>query len=271
MKHLIFFMSLCLSAPLFAQQMVRKMVHFPSDQHVLDQEAERFLSDVVKNLNAPFTCYTVEIIGHTDADGSHAYNVALSERRATSVRRFFLDAGFQNAQFQVHAQGENIPTASNLHDGGKAQNRRVEIRLTTPQGQCDRIFDFDVAWHKVRQDASSALDFTYNRSGTHVFLPAHSLQHADGRPVEGEVTYLYREWRDPAEFLASGIPMGFPFRFSKQHFHSGGMFEIRAMQDGQALNLRDDRAISVDFIKTDDDDYDLFRLNDQSQSWATIP
>jgi OOP family OmpA-OmpF porin len=66
------------------------------------------------------------IEGHTDGDGSSAYNQRLSERRAARIRkvlveRFNLDSG----RFQVEGCGEDEPIASNDTPEGKAMNRRV--------------------------------------------------------------------------------------------------------------------------------------------------
>jgi outer membrane protein OmpA-like peptidoglycan-associated protein len=72
---------------------------------------------------------SVEIVGHADAVGSDAYNQALSERRAYSVgallRRYGIDYGRIGAQ----GMGEWEPIASNATEWGRAQNRRVEIRI----------------------------------------------------------------------------------------------------------------------------------------------
>ena len=76
------------------------------------------------------------IEGHTDGKGSEAYNRKLSERRAQSVRAWFLQkGGLKGVTIQTRGYGESEPVATNTKpDGsddpeGRAKNRRVEIRI----------------------------------------------------------------------------------------------------------------------------------------------
>lgn len=71
----------------------------------------------------------VDVMGHTDSTGSEAYNQALSERRASSVASYLTSRGVQSARLATRGYGESQPKASNLDEGGRAANRRVEIRL----------------------------------------------------------------------------------------------------------------------------------------------
>lgn len=71
----------------------------------------------------------VEVAGHTDSKGSDAYNQALSERRAGSVGNYLMSKGLMRDRFILVGAGESRPVASNETDGGRAQNRRVEITL----------------------------------------------------------------------------------------------------------------------------------------------
>jgi outer membrane protein OmpA-like peptidoglycan-associated protein len=75
----------------------------------------------------------VEITGHTDSDGSTAYNQDLSERRAIAVADIIAANGVPTSRMRVFGGGEQFPVATNETEAGKAQNRRVEI-VTTPQG-----------------------------------------------------------------------------------------------------------------------------------------
>lgn len=76
---------------------------------------------------------TVRIEGHTDSVGNDAYNQKLSERRADSVRQWFVGHGLAGVKFSSRGFGETKPVASNTRpDGrddpeGRRKNRRVEI------------------------------------------------------------------------------------------------------------------------------------------------
>ena len=81
---------------------------------------------------------TVMIAGHTDSKGGEAYNMALSERRAGSVRDWFrTKGGLGSMQFDAKGFGAKQPVAPNQKpDGsddpeGRQKNRRVEITIKT--------------------------------------------------------------------------------------------------------------------------------------------
>jgi OmpA-OmpF porin, OOP family len=71
----------------------------------------------------------VRIEGHTDSQGSSAYNEALSQRRAESVRAALVAAEVDPARVTAVGMGEAVPVASNATAAGRQQNRRVEIIL----------------------------------------------------------------------------------------------------------------------------------------------
>jgi outer membrane protein OmpA-like peptidoglycan-associated protein len=78
---------------------------------------------------AEFNKTLVDVTGHTDSDGSDAYNQDLSERRAGSVAQYLVSQGNNPQRFQVLGMGESQPIASNATPNGKALNRRVEIEI----------------------------------------------------------------------------------------------------------------------------------------------
>lgn len=72
----------------------------------------------------------VDVYGHTDSTGNDQYNLDLSQRRASSVANYLAAQGVDGRRFAVIGQGETQPIASNATEDGRAQNRRVEIRLS---------------------------------------------------------------------------------------------------------------------------------------------
>ena len=69
----------------------------------------------------------IEVIGHTDNEGSAALNQDLSQRRAASVANVLVGSGVPAGRIATLGRGEDAPVASNLSPQGRAQNRRVEI------------------------------------------------------------------------------------------------------------------------------------------------
>jgi outer membrane protein OmpA-like peptidoglycan-associated protein len=73
------------------------------------------------------------IVGHTDSQGSDAYNMGLSERRAESASRFITAEGIDHLRIGTAGRGESEPIATNDSDDGRRQNRRVEVAIYANQ------------------------------------------------------------------------------------------------------------------------------------------
>ncbi len=73
----------------------------------------------------------VTLVGHTDASGSLATNIALSKRRATSVLdRLVSQYGVDRGQLDAEGVGYLAPVATNQTEAGRQENRRVEVMLS---------------------------------------------------------------------------------------------------------------------------------------------
>jgi outer membrane protein OmpA-like peptidoglycan-associated protein len=71
----------------------------------------------------------VDIVGHTDSTGSLQLNQDLSNRRARSVAAYLEGNGVAGSRISSYGAGPSQPVASNDTPQGRAQNRRVEIKL----------------------------------------------------------------------------------------------------------------------------------------------
>jgi outer membrane protein OmpA-like peptidoglycan-associated protein len=67
------------------------------------------------------------VAGHTDDVGTAQYNQALSERRAHAVAEYLESKKVNPVRLALVGKGESAPIASNAAEGGRAENRRVEI------------------------------------------------------------------------------------------------------------------------------------------------
>ena len=75
---------------------------------------------------------TIALVGHTDASGSLAANVALSERRAEAVAEVLVDRyGADRARVDAEGVGFLAPRATNQTEEGRQKNRRVEVIVTS--------------------------------------------------------------------------------------------------------------------------------------------
>jgi outer membrane protein OmpA-like peptidoglycan-associated protein len=71
----------------------------------------------------------IEIRGHTDATGTHDYNIALSEQRSAAVQQYLLDNGIQESRLRCVGLGETQPIGDNENESGRKLNRRVEFLI----------------------------------------------------------------------------------------------------------------------------------------------
>jgi len=75
----------------------------------------------------------LEVQGHTDNIGGPDFNLALSQRRATSVKSYLVSAGIDPSRLTTRGYGLSMPVANNATSEGRADNRRVALR-STPEG-----------------------------------------------------------------------------------------------------------------------------------------
>ncbi len=98
-----------------------------SDQ--LKDAGKQELSALATHIKALQEIQSIKIIGHTDSTGAASYNQVLSQRRANAVKNYLLDQGISPTVMSTLGMGEERPVASNATREGRAQNRRVEIKI----------------------------------------------------------------------------------------------------------------------------------------------
>ena len=105
----------------------RRVIYFAYDQSTIEPEYFEIL-DAHSELLAGNPNLTIRLEGHADERGSREYNVALSERRAGSVKQFMDLKGVGSEQSQTVAYGEELPVDSGHNEAAWSKNRRVEIK-----------------------------------------------------------------------------------------------------------------------------------------------
>jgi len=112
--------------------LVLRGVNFDFDKATLTVNAKALL-DMVADALLARSDVKVEIAGHTDAKGSDAYNLKLSDRRAASVKAYLVSKGIAEERMTTMGYGESVPVADNASDEGRELNRRVELKVTESQ------------------------------------------------------------------------------------------------------------------------------------------
>ena len=96
----------------------------------LPTEAEARIDELVSQLKANPNGAFIEVEGYTDSVGDKAYNEKLGLERAEAVKRYL----YEKHQIPLHkvnviSYGQEKPVAPNTTRAGRAQNRRVVIRV----------------------------------------------------------------------------------------------------------------------------------------------
>jgi peptidoglycan-associated lipoprotein len=105
----------------------RRVIYFAYDQSTIEPEYFEIL-DAHSELLASNPNLTIRLEGHADERGSREYNIALSERRAQSVKQFMDLKGVGSGQSQTVAYGEELPVDPGHNEAAWSKNRRVEIK-----------------------------------------------------------------------------------------------------------------------------------------------
>ncbi len=85
--------------------------------------------DSVAQVLAKYEDTRLTVTGHTDSTGGAEYNYGLSNRRAQSVANYLATRGVDQNRLVTQGMGPDQPIASNSDEGGRAQNRRVELQI----------------------------------------------------------------------------------------------------------------------------------------------
>ncbi len=104
-----------------------KGIQFPNNKFEIPSSGFATLKKVQESILA-FDSPSVKIEGHTDASGSKAINLPLSQHRAESVKEYLTAGlGMESTDLEVSGYGSDKPLGSNKTAAGRAQNRRIDI------------------------------------------------------------------------------------------------------------------------------------------------
>ncbi len=105
-----------------------KTILFNSGKSTFQQQTYPVLQSIAAILKEyPSANFSIE--GHTDSDGKDAANQKLSEDRAAAVKNYLIENGIAASRLTSAGFGESKPIDTNKTKAGKANNRRVEVKL----------------------------------------------------------------------------------------------------------------------------------------------
>ncbi len=98
------------------------------DKATLKPQGKATLDKVAADLKK-IRLEVVIAVGNTDSVGTDAYNMALGQRRAQSVKAYLISKGVDGGRIYTESKGKSNPVATNATAEGRAKNRRTDIEV----------------------------------------------------------------------------------------------------------------------------------------------
>ena len=108
------------------REFVFEDIHFDFDRYSLRAGAARVLDEVVAALGED-PDLQIQIEGHTCNIGTNEYNLALGDRRASSVQEYLTTRGVPAGRLQTISYGEERPAHDNVREETRRLNRRAAL------------------------------------------------------------------------------------------------------------------------------------------------
>ena len=112
----------------FLSQATVKTVTFDYDRYELSEESRATLQANAALIKARKD-WTVLVEGHCDERGTVEYNLALGQKRAKSVRDYYVRLGVPESVMGTISYGEEKPLCAEQTDPCWLQNRRAETKI----------------------------------------------------------------------------------------------------------------------------------------------
>ncbi len=217
-------------------------IYFERNSAELSEEALSELSDFVEAFGLrPLA--NIRISGHTDADGSEAYNRTLSLERTSSVKDYIQQNQRLPDAVILNGFGESAPIADNASAKGQGLNRRVEVVVELSKaGYSDSWKRFEPKSQIFERDASAAFELK-GTGGTIIKFPAEAFVDGYGNSVDGMVEIALTEYINPSDFLFGGLHT----QSDERLLETGGTVFIEAKNNAGRLKLKDDKTIELGF------------------------
>ena len=126
-KEELFTLNMSLKLELYSEIIELSNVYFLSGQYAIQEISKSEIDKMVQDLLS--NNLVIEIAGHTDNVGNKNDNQVLSEKRALSIKSFFVSKGISKDRFICVGYGDIQPVKSNKNSEDRAKNRRIEMRV----------------------------------------------------------------------------------------------------------------------------------------------
>ena len=103
-------------------------VYFDTEKYNINNASQTTLNKLI-GVFKEYPDTNILVVGHTDSQGSEAYNMTLSKNRAYAVTNYLSQNGISSGRLTTNWFGETQPMYDNGTAEGRAKNRRVNIAI----------------------------------------------------------------------------------------------------------------------------------------------
>ena len=103
------------------------IIYFEYDKYSIENSEDKATVKKYSKYMLKYENATLRIEGHADERGSRAYNLALGEKRAETIKEMMLINGVSSSSIEVVSYGEENPSVLGTNEETHSLNRRVEI------------------------------------------------------------------------------------------------------------------------------------------------
>lgn len=266
-KLLLLILLLAKQFTAISQDTLVHSVYFDVDKFILKPDEKEKLDLFLKNIDAA-NILSIELMGHTDSDGSLEYNEKLSQNRVKTIDNYFTELNLKTTSKVKF--GELKPVDDNAKDEGKAKNRRVEVKIIVQEPPTIQFDDIQELYKQLEQkkqtfcidpnrDTILVLD-----QGTIISIQAGTFVNQ-----KGCVTISAKEVYKKSDMLLENLST----TSNGKMLESGGMIYLEATNSsGKPVSPKKEMAI---FLPTTDykNDMKLFKGNrdpHQVMNWTGI-
>jgi len=230
---------------IIAQDVINRTLYFDHDKHSLTSSSEASLLNLLGLLSESRES-KIEIVGHTDQQGSPEYNIALSRKRAEEVKYFLVNAGYPTTDVKLQFRGEAVLISNSTDSKSLQANRRVSV--VAHKYEYETITEF-VNHLRPNNETKSIVNNVKGgeielKQGTVVTIPADAFCHLDGSALsESKVEMTFKEAFDYTQMLDDRLFT----QTSDKILETGGMIHIAASQNGIPVKLKEGNKIELLF------------------------
>ena len=223
-----------------AQNTFSQFIYFNSNESWLDESDRKSLDSLSESLKAKSELQ-ISILGHTDSDGSDAFNIDLAKKRANNVKSYLASKIENNANIKIKWLGEKMPVTTNQTLSGKAKNRRVEIQIAFKDySNLDAILKEALGHQSDTFEIDpSKLNRIQTKSGINFRINPYSFVDGNGNHISGEnIQIEVVEAISKTDCIALGLSTSSDDRL----LETAGMFKLSARLNDKELKLKGRKA-----------------------------